>query len=198
MMTKAIFAPSVLLLLLFAPTLSASAEMQCSDCHPDKTEGAAVHAAVSMGCDSCHSGTHMGEQPAPKLIADPPDLCFNCHDQSAFARTVQHPPAAGGMCLTCHTPHAGPHPRLLTADVPSLCSTCHDPQASGRHVMAQFGPLDTHPLKDRPDPSRPGQALSCVSCHQPHSSERARLFQGSPAAGEKVCGHCHRKVVVVP
>ncbi len=196
-MLKAIASACFCLLLLFLPGLS-DAEMQCSDCHPDKSEGASVHAAVAMGCDSCHSGSHMGEQPAPKLIAEPPDLCFNCHDQGGFQKQVLHAPAAGGLCLTCHTPHAGQHARLLTADTASLCTTCHDPQSSGRHVMARIGSLDTHPLQDRPDPSRTGQALSCVSCHHPHSAERERLFPGSASAGPNVCSLCHRKIVVAP
>jgi predicted CXXCH cytochrome family protein len=237
--------PFLALLPLFLLALgSQAAEMSCLDCHPDKNKNVSVHPAVAMGCDSCHSGTHMGEKPAPKLTAAPPDLCFNCHDrdsfskkvqhppvaagmcldchdphasgfpkllkqnvpdlcftchdQAQFTKKVQHPPAAGGMCLTCHTPHAGEIEKLLTTALPDLCLTCHEQQASGKHIMKDFGLNDTHPVKDRLDPSRPGRTLSCVSCHNPHSSERANLFQGPAAAGRRICGLCHRKISVVP
>lgn len=230
--------------LLFLPSPVRASEPSCIDCHPDKSENTSVHPAVAMGCDSCHAGTHSGEMPAPKLIADAPDLCFNCHDAGAFTKTVQHPPIAGGMCLSCHDPHASsvakllkqsipdlcftchdqgpfsksvqhapaaggmcttchaPHSgeieKLLVTKLPDLCTTCHDQMTSGRHVMRGFGPNDRHPLQDRPDPSRPGTTISCVSCHHPHASDRARLFQGQQSAQPNVCDHCHRKIAVVP
>ena len=31
--------------------------------------------------------------------------CFQCHDRAAFQKRVKHEPAAGGDCLSCHSPH---------------------------------------------------------------------------------------------
>jgi predicted CXXCH cytochrome family protein len=187
-----------LILTLSLPATSSSSEPTCGDCHPDKLENAVVHPAVLMGCDSCHVGTHMGEQPAPKLLSEAPGLCFNCHAPDGFQKQVQHYPAASGMCLFCHTPHAGAHDRLLTAEVNVLCTSCHKKQSDGGHVMQSVGLPDKHPLQHRPDPSRPGQELSCVSCHDPHASDRERLFRGTTATGPGICQLCHRKMAILP
>jgi predicted CXXCH cytochrome family protein len=243
MFTKAIITFIGFTALAF-PNAVLGAEPQCLDCHPDKKENKVVHPAVEMGCNSCHAGTHMGEKPAPKLNAAMPDLCFGCHDQGKFSAKVQHAPVAGGMCTSCHNPHASAQPKLLSAAVPDLCLTCHDaammkkkvvhppvkdgqctfchahhgsdhpailtgPQAdlctschdkqsSGKHVMAGFDAVDTHPLKGRPDPSRPGRELTCVSCHDPHASERKRLFTGGGEGFGSICLKCHTKIKAGP
>ena len=139
----------------------------CLDCHPDKKEGKAVHPAVEMGCSSCHTGLHQGEKPAPKLASPVPDLCFTCHDKSGFEKKSVHAPVAGGMCLSCHNPHASGVPKLLVAAVPDLCFSCHDKKSLAKmtaHVSAAGG--------------------QCLTCHNPHGSDGAFVLN------QLVEGHC--------
>ena len=52
---RALFIAAILMMLFVRP---ASAQVDCSQCHPDLAQGKSVHAAVAMGCDSCHSAIH--------------------------------------------------------------------------------------------------------------------------------------------
>jgi len=142
-------------------------EPQCLDCHPDKREGKTVHPAIEMGCSSCHVGNHQGEKPAPKLSAAVPDLCFTCHDKAGFEKKSVHAPVAGGMCVSCHNPHASANPRMLVAAVPEICFTCHDKSTMVKkevHVKAAGG--------------------QCLTCHNPHGSDAAFVLT------QLVEGHC--------
>ncbi|MDH4162304.1 MAG: cytochrome c3 family protein [Nitrospirota bacterium] len=184
-------------ILIYIAGTAAGQQEPCLDCHPDKQEGKVVHAAISMGCASCHSGTHSGEKPAPKLISAVPDLCFSCHDSAMVSGTVPHPPAKDGQCTFCHSPHSSDQPALLSQPAPALCGSCHDKQATGRHVMSRFGPNDSHPISGKPDPSRIGKTLSCASCHQPHGGNLKRLFPAASANGLP-CMTCHTKISAAP
>lgn len=157
----------ILLALFLLPLSLHAAGPQCLDCHPDKKEGKTVHPALAMGCSACHTGMHNGGKPAPKLTAPVPDLCFSCHDGTAFDKKTPHAPVAGGMCGSCHNPHASANPRMLIAAVPDLCFSCHDKNAMGKkdaHVKAAAG--------------------QCLTCHDPHGSDSAF------ALNELVEGHC--------
>jgi len=174
--------------------LSAEQPDLCFSCH-DKAQFSKTnaHAALSMGCTSCHN-PHASKY--PKLLSSPmPDICYTCHDKSAFTKKDVHPPVATGGCSTCHQPHSGDIARLLTSPVPDLCIMCHEKMSSGKHVMAGHG-SGNHPLSGRPDPSRPGKELSCISCHSPHASDLATLFTGAQGYPKSICLTCHRKIMV--
>jgi predicted CXXCH cytochrome family protein len=157
----------------------------CFNCHEKKKfEGKVTHSPVAAGmCTSCHT-PHSGAE-EKLLIADLPELCFNCHDKGAFSKKNVHPPVAGGMCLSCHGPHATEAPVLLSKGLNGLCLGCHKGQATGKHVLAGFGGF--HPLEGKSDPSSPDKKMTCVSCHNAHSSDVAKLFQ-SPG----ICKRCHK------
>ncbi|HEX04840.1 MAG TPA: hypothetical protein ENH10_06745 [Bacteroidetes bacterium] len=42
------------------------------------------------------------------------------------------------------------------------------------------------------NPSDPGQNLSCVSCHNPHSGDNENLFYSATGVFE-LCQECHNK-----
>lgn len=177
-----------------AKGLSAEQPDLCYGCH-DKSmfEQKVVHAAVGMGCTGCHN-PHASKN--PKLLAtELPDLCYTCHEKGMFTKKVVH--AALGMgCTVCHRPHASDSPSLLTAPAGKLCVTCHEKQSSGRHFMSRFSAIDDHPVQGKADPSRPGRELSCVSCHNPHSSVKHKLLVDESASSGNLCLLCHRKVSV--
>ena len=163
--------------------LSSPAPELCYECH-DKFEGTLVHGPVSEGeCLECHT-PHSGSR-AKLLIHDPPDLCFTCHERETFKGRIVHSPVTKGKCMSCHAAHAGKK-SLLPGSPNAVCHNCHADQANGKHVLAGF-PGGSHPVDGEDDPSNPGEKMSCLSCHFPHSSDFANLL-----IVRSVCSKCHK------
>ena len=166
---------TVLFLLLLLTGATAQAQDQaCLECHTEFKDAKVVHPALTMGCNSCHTGLHAGEKPAPKLTASVPDLCFGCHDKGAFENKYPHAPVADGMCGSCHNPHVSALPKLLLTPVPDLCFTCHDRNALAKktvHASAAGG--------------------QCLVCHSAHGSpNKYQLVKAVP----DLCFACHDKM----
>jgi predicted CXXCH cytochrome family protein len=169
-------------LLLPAPLLSA--EKPCLACHEKLTKGAVVHAALPMGCETCHSAIDARTVPHKKktgvtkgLSAEQPALCYGCHDQAQFTKKTVH--AALGMgCTACHNPHSSNNAKLLLGTVPDLCFTCHD--------KASFTRKNVH---------APVAGGMCLACHAPHSSEHMALLLKKPY---ELCLDCHGDVIKKP
>ena len=177
-----------------APKLSAPVPDLCFGCHDQTAFNKKVpHAPVAGGmCTSCHD-PHASAQ-AKLLVAAVPELCFTCHDVSMIQKKVVHPPVKDGQCLFCHVPHGSDNAAILSQPLNDLCTNCHDKQSSGKHVIASSEVGDSHPLQGRPDPSRPGKTLSCISCHNPHASNLAHLFTNEAKSPSSLCLMCHTKV----
>jgi predicted CXXCH cytochrome family protein len=153
--------------------------VDCSICHPDLAKKKVIHAAVSMGCETCHASLNAAEMPhkvtgkVPKgLSSGQPDICFGCHDKAMFIKKNVHAALQMG-CTTCHNPHSTNSPKLLVADMPGLCFTCHD--------KTKFGNKTTH---------APVMGGMCTSCHSPHSSDNAKLLLSE---APDLCFNCHDK-----
>ena len=110
-----------------------------------------------------------------------------------FTKDVQHSPVAEGECSVCHDPHASDYAYNLSSQPGELCAMCHPDKSSGRHVLAGLGFGDAHPVRGKPDPSREGKELSCVSCHSPHSSSHKGLLVLDGTKTENLCLLCHKK-----
>ncbi len=163
----------VIILLLLASSAGAAGEAPCLGCHSAMRSGKVIHAAVDMGCDSCHRGLHNGEKPFPTLATAAPDLCFSCHDKTMFGNKTLHAPVASGMCLSCHTPHSSAVPKLLQNAVPELCFTCHEQKKmlmTASHIKAAGG--------------------QCLTCHNPHASDRSFVLT---QLVEEHCNACHEE-----
>jgi predicted CXXCH cytochrome family protein len=166
-----------IMFLLFLSSRASSAGVDCLRCHEELTKGKSVHAALSMGCPTCHTAIDAKGVPhkttnkiAKGLSSEQPDLCYGCHDKALFSKTFVH--AAVGMgCTGCHNPHAGRNARLLTAAPPDLCYSCHDKGA--------FTKKNVHP---------PVAAGQCTTCHAPHSSDKSYLLDKTV---DKLCSTCH-------
>jgi predicted CXXCH cytochrome family protein len=202
-MVKKLVLASLLCLLLFpASGMSKQKGINCLECHGDLERGKSVHAALAMGCESCHTAIDATDTPHIKknkikrgLSALPPELCFGCHDRLLFNKKVVHA-ALGKGCSGCHNPHASNAASLLIAPVENLCMTCHDKQLSGKHIMAGYSLGDRHPTKGTTDPAKPSRDLSCVSCHNPHSSSQQKLFVNEASSPASLCLMCHKKISV--
>jgi predicted CXXCH cytochrome family protein len=162
----------------------------CYGCHDRKMfEGKYVHPPVAGGmCIMCHD-PHSADS-AHLLAQGIPDLCYQCHDKKQFTKKHVHPPVAEGKCMTCHRPHEADRKFLLVKRINNLCLGCHAEVARGVHAVETFGPGGGHPVETKTvvNVGRKKMKLSCVSCHNPHSSSWRLLFQFQPP----ICEKCHR------
>jgi predicted CXXCH cytochrome family protein len=182
------------------PELSLMSEVPdlCYICHQDNVTGKPFrHEPAAAGtCTSCHD-PHASEH--EKLLkADPRELCYGCHDKKAFSKKYTHSPVAAGQCSACHNPHAADIEFDLNEPLGRLCVKCHEKSSSGKHVLAHYWNGQTHPVINKPDPSRKGSEISCVSCHNPHSSAAQFLFTNDKQSPEYLCLMCHTKIMVSP
>jgi predicted CXXCH cytochrome family protein len=175
-------------------------ENPCLKCHAALAGKKEVHAAVHMGCASCHSEMDASAVPhkytgkdAKGLSAVGPALCANCHDKKLFEGKVVHGPVAAGLCLGCHNPHTSDYQGLLTKEPATLCLDCHPDVKKGPHVIAGFT-RSGHPLgndaKKAMDPLRPGKTFYCAGCHEPHRSVLPKLNRFGK--GMDSCQKCHK------
>lgn len=188
----------------------------CLTCHPEMKEGKFVHSAIAAGCESCHQATSEKETTKMALIATGGELCAMCHE--AKKEPVLHGPYKNGQCLMCHNPHASEFKAQTRASGNSLCLECHAARRATSNTVTLFAtrnisetdfeaipkieldptqrfghPWMGHPVAERPDALRPGEKMSCLSCHQPHTSTLANLILAAKP-GTDICETCHQAV----
>lgn len=153
---------------------STAAENGCmaAQCHATVLSGTRVHPPTES-CESCHESV---VTPHPqtgkttfKLVQEPPSLCESCHESFGKKAHV-HPPAAEGMCVTCHSPHSSNEPALLAQPMKALCQSCHSDQGTAKHA---HGPVS---------------AGDCTACHAPHESDLKLLLLKQD---DELCLGCH-------
>ena len=117
------------------------------------------HGAAPPRCWACHDRG--------------PDGCAECHGWGQGS----HGPVLARGCVGCHRA-----PDWAVPDPEGVCTGCHQAY-EGKHRRVR------HPLRGSRDPSRPGRALTCVSCHDPHEP-RCLSCLGRPALRDW-CRRCH-------
>jgi predicted CXXCH cytochrome family protein len=185
-------------------------ENLCLSCHTTGAhvpEGGSRHAALDMGCETCHV-THKAGNPLQRefrfhLTKDTPQLCLDCHDANTEAITKAHQsqPFAQGDCLACHGPHESASPKLLQRYLhqpfaEKSCEVCHAPAKEGKVVLTDQDSktmcVACHegPAKriETAKVQHPGAVGQCIDCHNPHAGKLPGLPK--PAA-ETACLSCH-------
>ena len=182
----------------------------CLTCHTQGTnvpEKGSRHAALDVGCDSCHITHKTGERGNPEfdyhLTKDAPALCAGCHDvkDANLVRAHEGQPFAAADCLSCHNPHQSTSPKLMQAFLHSpfeskSCDTCHLPAKDGKVVLTQASAreicITCHADKaeqiDKAKVQHPGAAGDCTDCHNPHAGRSPAFPKPDPVS---VCLGCH-------
>lgn len=103
----------------------------CYGCHLETKQqfNRPFHHRVNEGlvqCNDCHNphGGFLNRQLRATATQDA--VCFKCHSEKAGPFVHEHQPVKVEGCVSCHTPHGSPNPRLLKrSQVNLLCLECH-------------------------------------------------------------------------
>lgn len=161
----------------------------CYQCHPSIEKEAKIHKFVHgpigmEGCNMCHN-PH-GSQVIKLLEKDATRICVECHEaQYMFERPIVHAVMKKEGCPACHDAHSSNFRFQLVAETNELCYKCHPliKKQKNNH------PINGHPVSRPKNPSKPDEPFSCVSCHNPHSTEYDKLLNEEDAMS--VCISCH-------
>ena len=103
---------------LLKPASGDEKENLCLTCHTTglnvPTKGSR-HAALDMGCDTCHVTHKTGPEPTQEnrfhLTKAAPALCLDCHDakDADLQKAHKNQPFATANCVECHDPHQSDH-----------------------------------------------------------------------------------------
>ena len=185
-------------------------ENLCLACHGEGLNVPAKgsrHAALDMGCDTCHVTHKTGQADKREnrfhLTKDAPGLCLDCHDakDAKLAQAHHNQPFASADCLTCHEAHQSARPKLAQhfqhqPFEAGACDSCHSEPKDGKVVLVQ---TDTRALcvtchddeaKKIANAKVPhaGAQGECIACHSPHASAYDRLLHPDPVTA---CENCH-------
>jgi predicted CXXCH cytochrome family protein len=185
----------------------------CLSCHTQGTNVPAKgsrHAALDMGCDTCHITHKTGAGSTPEnmfhLTKSAPALCVDCHDpkDANLQKAHRNQPFGTANCLQCHDPHQSASPKLMAkfqhppfAD--KSCEMCHAPAKDGKVVLAQASVKelcvtchdDKAKLIDSAKVQHPGAAGDCTDCHNPHASAQPGLPKTDAVS---ICTGCHTDI----
>ena len=181
--------------------------LQCHDMGLNTPANGSRHAALDMGCETCHVTHKVGDpnnrEFAKHLTKDAPALCVDCHDtkDASLAKAHQNQPFQKADCLTCHDPHQSRSPKLMQAFQHNpfeskSCDTCHGPAKDGKIVLTQASVKELcvtcHSDKaeqiEKAKVQHPGAQGDCTDCHSPHAG-KSPGFPKPDAVN--VCLGCH-------
>ncbi|MDR3739281.1 MAG: cytochrome c3 family protein [Terracidiphilus sp.] len=198
---------------LLKPLSGDAKENLCLSCHKtglDVPKDGSRHAALDMGCDTCHLTHKTGAEPTAEnkfhLTKSPPALCLDCHDAKDESLQKAHhgQPFATANCIECHNPHQSDSPKLMAKfqHVPFQgggCDTCHQPVKDGKIQLTQDSVKalcvtchdDKAKLIDTAKVPHPGAAGDCTDCHSPHASNQPGLPKTDSVS---ICLGCHSDI----
>lgn len=171
-----------------------TAENPCASCHARMFNQKFVHGPEGVfQCIDCHDSQSTPQR--WQVVKTELVLCGECHTEkidSIKKNAFVHGPVASGSCTICHNPHAAGEPAQLNTPINQLCNSCHSSIKEGEHVVRGVSGKG-HPLSKAKDPLNPERAISCVSCHDPHSSASTSLFRRNEKSRFALCQNCHKK-----
>jgi predicted CXXCH cytochrome family protein len=185
----------------------------CLTCHTQGTnvpEKGSRHAALDMGCDTCHTTHTTGADPTQQnqfhLAKAAPALCIDCHDpkDAALQKAHQNQPFGTANCTQCHDPHQSVAPKLMAKFTHppfagGTCEVCHAAPKDGKVVLTQANVKDLcvtchddkAKLIESAKVQHPGAAGDCTDCHNPHASAQPGLPKTDSV---NICLSCHTEI----
>ena len=195
---------------LLKPTSGGANENLCLTCHKqglNVSDKGSRHAALDMGCETCHVTHKVGEKGKIEfdyhLTKATPALCLDCHDpkDAGLIKAHQGQPFATANCVQCHDPHQSSQAKLMQKFTHApfeskSCDTCHAPAKDGKVVLTQS---DTKALCvtchseqaekiEKAKVQHPGAQGECIACHNPHAGRTPGFLQPDPVSA---CLACH-------
>lgn len=176
----------------------------CTDCHSPhagRTQGFPKPDAVAV-CLGCHSD--QAEQGKKHYVHQPVFVqgCYTCHEphggDNAHLLRAKTPNA---LCLECHGPDSKPaqlKSEQLIAIFDGKVKLPEDYFARVPVLPLVYGvghPVEGHPVSDVRDFRDPNKVLvpmTCLTCHQPHSSAKPDLLAKDQQNNQEFCYTCHR------
>jgi predicted CXXCH cytochrome family protein len=184
----------------------------CLFCHDDLAAAAALeieapHFPVGDSCLTCHD-PHSSDVHR-LLTAAPAELCSICHDVADLNQKHGEQLLPATNCTVCHQPHGAEHPSMLVASnlhapVEGGCDGCHLKPFGGRiRLRARGERLCEACHGDLAESTEGGGSVhpalhgehgraGCLSCHNPHLSDRSSLLLHE---GPELCSGCHEGIV---
>jgi predicted CXXCH cytochrome family protein len=198
---------------LLKPASGDEKENLCLSCHQtglNMPEKGSRHAALDMGCDTCHVTHKTGAEPTQEnrfhLTKAAPALCVDCHDpkDAGLQKAHQNQPFGTANCVECHDPHQSASPKLMRKFMhepfaEKSCETCHAPAKDGKVVLTQADAKsvcvtchdDKAKLIDTAKVPHAGAAGDCTDCHSPHASNQPGLPKTDSVS---ICLGCHSDI----
>ncbi len=177
----------------------------CTDCHnphASKFPGLPKTNGVEI-CLTCHADiAELGK----KEVHHQPAFsqgCGTCHEPHGGSRDKLLRAQGNALCLECHGPDASPV-EDKTAGVVKIFDGkvwLQDDYYKKNKVVVlplKYGkghPLAGHPVSDVTDPTDVTKIMtkmSCLTCHQPHSSTHADLLVKDQQNNGAFCATCHK------
>lgn len=156
----------------------------CLKCHETVKTGKVKPGHFNIECLSCHTVKPGGGLCAKGSVKFPEQKqCLSCHkkDKKLINWSFAEHSKSGGQCVDCHEMHTSP---LIKKTLPGAekiqkdsvaCVKCH------QDVTSRLNMSSHHPVKEG--------GLSCISCHNPHDSNKTVLKSKS-----EQCLSCHQAV----
>ncbi len=198
---------------LLKPVAGDAKENLCLSCHKtglNVPEKGSRHAALDMGCDTCHTTHKTGAEFTAEnrfhLIKSSPALCIDCHDvkDAALQKAHNNQPFATADCISCHNPHQSNAPKLMQSFLhppfaDKQCETCHAPASNGKVVLTEKDTKalcvtchdDKAKLIETAKFPHPGAQGDCTDCHNPHASAQPGLPKTDAV---NICIGCHTEI----
>jgi len=195
---------------LLKPTSGDKAQNLCLTCHNQGVNVPAKgsrHAALDMGCETCHVTHKVGEKGKQEfdyhLTKSSPALCLDCHEAKSadLIKAHQGQPFATANCVQCHNPHQSAQPKLMQAFTHApfaggQCETCHKPAKDGKVVLTETDIkvvcVTCHSEQaekiEKAKVQHPGAQGDCTACHNPHAGKTPGFIQPDPV---NACLTCH-------
>ncbi len=198
---------------LLKPASGGEKENLCSTCHQtglNVPEKGSLHAAVAVGCDTCHVTHKTGADPTMEnrfhLTKAAPALCVDCHDpkDAGLQKAHQNQPFGTANCVQCHDPHQSASAKLMVKFQHAPfeargCDVCHAEAKDGKVVLTQTDSkalcLTCHDDKAKQIETakvpHPGAMGDCTDCHNPHASSEPGLPKTDSVS---ICLGCHSDI----